>query len=554
MTLSGKRIAPEELLPAVLLLLVVAAGLLLRFDGLADQPLRADELNHLYVAESVRDGGGPVLPSGEYYVRGLSYSRLVAVALAFTGAPELATRLPSALFGSLLLILFAAIAWRLGGAWMSLWSTALMAVFPIALEQSRNGRFYTMQLTFGLIALYAGWMVVRRAGSILPPDRAMRRRAWFWAFVTLGSWAACVALQITTLSVAAAWFLTLAAAAAADLQRWRSAALRTSVPLQLLLVLAAGVLVFLAANPGLPAFLWARMLETPYWARAVGSEEMSYARAVLTSIPPLGLLTPLAFFVMVRRRPRLGSYLLVWFLVPLAVHELMPWKATRFVLLALPAMLLALAYAISYGLGEMRKVIRRVMPQRAGLIAEVGGRIAVGALAIPLLVNPSFVAAARAVGAGEPPEWRLSGEVLRERGLERVPVGHASSLPALHYWGRLDFTVNEGLRERWVNENERARFGLPPGNGYAELPMGAPDLYTGAPVLASPESIRTHFGYAGAVLIGIDPDRATIDGVRPELLEVLETRGEELCQGRCGRMRLYLWAFDPPREVAGMLQ
>jgi hypothetical protein len=167
-----------------------------------------------------------------------------------------------------------------------------------------------------------------------------------------------------------------------------------------------------------------------------------------------------------------------------------------------------------------------------------------------VLLNPALLAAVRAAGASPPAEWSESRALLLAMpAAGRLPIGHANSLPALHYWGRLDFTVNEGLRERWLSSHERARHGLPDGIGYVQLPMGSPDMYTGAPVLSSPDAIRTHFASAGGVLIGVDPDRVVLEGVQAELLKVLREEATELCNGRCGRMLLFHWRLDAATSV-----
>ncbi len=552
MTLRVASDRPEFRFAAfVLVSVAVLAGAWLRLSNLATEPLRADELNHYYAAESLRATGTPLLPSGEWYGRALDYTRLVSLALEWTAVPEIATRVPSALFGSLALLILAVGAWRLAGAWPAFWTTALMAFAPALLEQSRNGRMYTMQLAFGLVAMLAGWVIVREAGRPRRPDARGVARKWAWAAAALLAWTFCLRLQVTSLSVAAAWVTAMTTAAFFDVRRWRAQALLTSVPLQLVLLSALAAAGIVLMQPDILHSLANRAGEVPYWARAIGSERLSYARVVLGTVPPLSWVAPIAIAAVVLRRRSLGAYLLAWLAVPLLLHTLLPWKATRFVLLALPALLLLLGCAIAMAIGVVRDAVRKATRRYGGFAREAVAHAAAGALGVALLLaNPALVLAAWQVSAHRPAEWRTSEAVLRAALAEDpVPIGHANSLPALHYWGRLDFTVNEGLRERWLSESDRARRGMPEGAGYAILPMGAADLYTGAPVLSTPEAIRTHFAAAGGVIIGIDPDRAVLEGVRGELLDVLEAEAVELCHGSCGRMRLYRWRLGATSTV-----
>jgi hypothetical protein len=45
------------------------------------------------------------------------------------------------------------------------------------------------------------------------------------------------------------------------------------------------------------------------------------------------------------------------------------------------------------------------------------------------------------------------------------------------------------------------------------------------------------------VVIGIDQKYLTFDNVEPSLRQALDREAVELCQDRCGSMRLYHWTF-----------
>ncbi|MGH7555169.1 MAG: ArnT family glycosyltransferase, partial [Longimicrobiales bacterium] len=271
-------------LPLWALLAVIVGGCALRLVDLGNAPLRNDELNHYYVARSIERGDDPVLPSGEWYLRGIDYTRLVGLTLDRIEPTELAVRLPSALLGCLGLVLFASIAWVLVGPWAAVIATLLFALYPEAIHQSRSGRFYTMQLLYGLSALYAGW---RALGAGLPREQDGSRwnEAWAWTLVTIAALLLAARVQVVTLSGALAWAVCVAATAASDVRAWKAAALRWSVPLQLTMLAVAASLVFVTLRPDAVTQGLVRALAIPHWASAGGFQNANYIGFLTQNMP-----------------------------------------------------------------------------------------------------------------------------------------------------------------------------------------------------------------------------------------------------------------------------
>jgi hypothetical protein len=136
--------------------------------------------------------------------------------------------------------------------------------------------------------------------------------------------------------------------------------------------------------------------------------------------------------------------------------------------------------------------------------------------------------------------WKESVALLaRQPTLASLPIGSAQPLVALHYWGKLDFTVQRALLESWTRDTSIGGFDRP----YRMKAMGSPDVYAGRPTLTTAEAIRQRFGAAGSVIIGVDEKYLTFDNIDPSLREALEREGAELCDNQCGSMRLYHWTF-----------
>ncbi|MEO8199533.1 MAG: hypothetical protein ABI679_03325 [Gemmatimonadota bacterium] len=531
-------------------MLVLAAGAWLRLSNLGVNTLASDEMNHYFVGQALDQNRGPVLPSGARYTRGLEYSFLVSKTLPRIGDAEVAVRLPSAIIGVISLVVFAAIAWAIGGPWVAIFATILLAIYPEGLRLARFGRFYMLQLLSGLVAMYGGWRLIR--DPLWPETLTHRRllRDWAWALLTAVSFAYATTVQVTTLSVAAGFVLVVAAIGLRDLVRLRSAAWRYSVPWQLTalgIVVAASLLVF---QFGLVEETFWRARAIPMWARL--SDEGSgpvtaYYRALSGHFPLIISLLPLIFLIAILRQPRTGWFLLAWFGVPLLLHSIVfGWKSERYVLLAVPALLLASGIAATAAAEALMRYFSGIGEKSFGWPPErnaLSGLATAGVLTIALVTQPAFNTARR---AGY--QITSAGYIETERILEtdssiaHLPIGSASPLVALHYWGRLDFTVQQAMLESWTRDTTSHDLNRP----FLLKPVGSRDVYAGRPTLTTPRAIQERFSRDGAVVIGIDQKYITFHNIDSALIRTLREQADEMCRGKCGSMLLYRWRFQPP--------
>jgi hypothetical protein len=522
--------------PLLLLAIVIGFGSWLRLAGLGSDELAADELNHYFVGQSLERGEGPLLPSGERYQRGMDISRLVGWTSTRMSDAEAAARLPSAIFGIAGLLIFAAICWRIAGPWPAVWGALLLGIYPEAIAQSRFTRFYTYQMLFGLIALYGGWLLLRSSAVANAPDR--KRRLEQWGGVLIASLALSLALraQITTATVVLGLGAAIALAGVCDLLLRGRSALRTSVPVQVSLAGVVVLVLLLMTRSSQMDEMLMMAGHVPLWAGSVAGHPFTYYWALSGVFPLLISLAPAIFLIVAMRDFRLAVYLALWFAVPFLLHSFfLAWKIERYIFLAVPALLLATAVAASEVASLGYRTLRKRLPLRES-IARFAAATAVAIVAFgAVITTPAFNHSRRLVdgrAAILQTSFREAGRIINTPEFDGIPVGSAEPLGSLLYWGRVDFTVQLGLLERRL-----------PGADSRIMADGGPDLYSGVPVLTRPESIRAHFAERNAVLIAIDDARAHWDNVRPELLETLERETEELCEGRCPSMRLYLWKF-----------
>ncbi len=525
------RHAQRRWIPAALLVVVIAFGSWIRVDNLGTHEFNADELYHHYAGQSISQGQGPQLPSGLVYSRGIDVTRMAMISNRYVSPPELATRLPSTLFGIANLLLIAAIAWALGGPWVAVWSTLLLAIFPEAVIQSRQLRFYTYQLCFGLIGLYAVWKLVESAGRRPINDQRSVLMQWIWAGA-LG-WALLMAtrIQITTLSIAAGAMAALLVAAVLDLRAHGRRAFAYSVPLIAWILFIVGAVVAALLRPDIVRELMFRAQYVPVWAGGAG-HALSYYYSLVESLPAIIALAPVVFVAVALWNSRLCLVLLTWFAVPVALHSFVfAWKGDRFIILAIPALLIAAAIAITISGQSLHGLLvdrlRRVGFGSAAAAMSLGALTAAALFAV--FTTPAFSVARKApAGAAtvQQHNWRAVGERIRQLTAEhRVPVGTSEGLSSMFYWGGADFIVHRGAIEFAGTTFE----------------PGDPDAYSGIPVYVTPGSIRERFGEHPFVLIGIDRVRWEHGTVEPALQEALRTEGEELCEGACGNMLLFRW-------------
>jgi 4-amino-4-deoxy-L-arabinose transferase-like glycosyltransferase len=540
-------------LPLLCLILVILVGSGVRLAGLGDAELWTDELNHHFAAQAIASGQGPVLPSGETYQRGLFISRAIAVSQRYFDDPELAARLPSAAMGFLNLVLMGLVAWLIAGPWPAVWATVLMTIYPEAVFQSRTARFYTTQINFGLVALLAGWYATRGNPGGMAPTVRRTVGDWGWMVVAAGALLCAYRIHPTTLPVVLALSIWIAAVAISDLHRGGRTALQHSMALQVLVVGVLGGAILLAAGVAGPTLAgwWRRAQYTASWLGYESGPWQYYYWKLSDTFPWIVSLLPILVIVALRKAPRLTLYLLAWFLVPLLIHStLLAWKGARQFLLPLPALFIIVGIGTSQTLAFMWQTADRTA---LAITGRPGWRLAGRAALVlgtlwAIYTLPAFGSFRQIRNRVDDARgWPVTAEILAARpALAGLPWGSVDPLMSLYQWGRVDFGVQSALTD----------YAVPPAPHHPVPrfpPAGPPaphDFYTGVPLAITPDAIRGAYGHYGTVIIGVYVDSPTL--VSPQLSEILSREAEELCNARCGRLRLYLWRFQPDSSAANV--
>jgi hypothetical protein len=127
----------------VVLAVIICVGFILRVKGLTFVPFDADENTSLDAVKGILHTGAPEPASKIWYTRGPFFHYMSAIWLGLVGFSFSNARLLIALWGTAFLVsAFIFTRYITGKVWFALLMTALFAIDPLELWNSRNFRFY----------------------------------------------------------------------------------------------------------------------------------------------------------------------------------------------------------------------------------------------------------------------------------------------------------------------------------------------------------------------------------------------------------------------------
>ena len=340
---------------SIIIVMFIAATL--RVSHLGDSDYGLDEILHVYVSKELISGKPPLLPSGYHYERGLAYSYLVAFAGFVGGFNEVALRMPSVIFGLLVIVL---VYW-FTARWFSVLA-GLIAAFittfsPIEVVLSREVRMYTMlQFLFLLIVflVYEGF----ETRSV----RARYRQSWptiqgwidrYEVRPLLLCWAgllfllACqvhVLIQPAMSGIIAYVFIM---AGAALVLKDMPIPNRQKYWVSCLVLVFAGIAGTLLFPEKIDKLLTATQT-TPLFYEERAYNWNYFRWELLDEYPIIFGTVTLSFLVGIVKQPKLGVFLCTVFIVPFLLHSLLfTFKAYRYIFHILPLMYIAAGIGFS---------------------------------------------------------------------------------------------------------------------------------------------------------------------------------------------------------------
>lgn len=144
----------------LLLTLVIILASYFRLINLGANDFWVDEFLHLFAAKGLLTKFYPVMPSGLTYLRALPYTFLVAASMKIFGFNAFAARLPSVIFGILMIVAVFYFVKKYCDENTALIACTLIAFDPFSFIWSRVSRMYSMfEVLFFICAMLAFWIL-----------------------------------------------------------------------------------------------------------------------------------------------------------------------------------------------------------------------------------------------------------------------------------------------------------------------------------------------------------------------------------------------------------
>lgn len=465
-------------------LVVFAVAAAVRALGLGQEALH-DELFHFLAAKNyLAEGTLSIISGAEPYTRARPFTLLVAWTMEKLEATLQMARLPALAAGSALAALV--FTWlRAHGERLAAWIAGLLICLdPLLIELSQIVRFYSLQhLAFaaGAIGLFEAYRFRDRLRLSAP-----------LAVAGLALLYAAFRLQSTALIGVAGIGVALVASAAIGL--WNRLDRTRFVQIALVVGTVAVAGFVLVGQTDWFQDLLAVALQVDAWQRSAAGDLRYYYAILHGTYAPLWSLVPLLFVLGFRRQRKIVFYAAAIFAVGFLVHSLVPRKAQRYFVYLLPFLFVVFAAGIAAALPHLRNLGTRF----ADFMAERIVRLSDGAqrvLALGVIVailgsaavgNHAFLESYRLATRDHSFTFPLMGpfdgtlsweraaaEIRSEMGKNAVVVA-ADDLKAIHYLGRLDYSLSpSNLSLRTIEDREFAR-----------------DPRTDRPVVTEPASIE----------------------------------------------------------------
>jgi 4-amino-4-deoxy-L-arabinose transferase-like glycosyltransferase len=409
-------------------------GAALRLTNLGTNGFWTDEYFHVFAAKSLIKDGSMLVPMVGEYTRARTITYLTAAMFRVFGESEFTARLPFALTNVFFLGVLAIVTRRLFSEMSSALAVFCMAFAPLAIEISRECRFYTMHQLFyfgAACALFAGF---ENMSGRLTRDGRKASMDWRWLLASAPLAAIALHLQALTvnLAVVAASYLLCMFIVMGARQGWGKAFLSKYGIVTVLGV--AGAIALLALYPDPIRENLDEATKINNWQAAKGYTSNFYRYFFIGNYPALTFLFPVGAYVAVRRYGKAGLYAVCASAPLLVLHSFVfARKSDRYIFYLFPFFIITAVIAIEPVLEwgwERLRVALTSQPLRAKVVAA--------AFLLPgflVVAHPWIVFSLRAPFRAKHPDWKSLDETFK-RNLRAATVVTPNPQAFLYYVGK----------------------------------------------------------------------------------------------------------------------
>jgi len=344
----------------VILFFILVLASYLRLGNLGVSSFWVDELDFVYAAKSEMETGEPLLNSGYAYPRAMMLTYSMIASFKFFGISEFSSRLPSAIFGILTVLLIYVTGRGWFNARVGLFSALFLALSPFAIGWSRTARMYTLfQMLFiaGSYLLYRGLESEDAAADSAPPRNTLLEklkfldRDWGLNYSYLAAGVVVLYLSFLVHELAGLYALSFfiyffIVGIAVIFAKGKSAAAKYLITLAVILLVSLLAFAFLTplqdkVREGL-SFL-------PKWAEVAGAQNKLRLFDYLLSeeFVPLNGLFIIGAILALTQANKAGVYLLALLAAPLALFIFVfAFQKNSYIFHVYPVMILLAAYAL----------------------------------------------------------------------------------------------------------------------------------------------------------------------------------------------------------------
>lgn len=402
------------------LIVILALAAWMRFDDLGRFAFWTDEMYHVIAAQSLLEGGEPVVPGRGAYWRSFIVTAMTAASFSVLGESEWSARLPFALVS----LVFLAVAYRVLAArftrLLSLTTVFFLAMTPQFMQIGRECRMYGPLVLLYFLGVF---MVYRAVES--PPAGPRRRPRQVMVGLAPAAVVFALALSVQPLAVnfglsLALYCLVMAGHVARSNGMGEAARSRYAI---LLGLMAVALIAIVWVLPGVAA-RFVDLARTPMPWDTRGHPAPFCIWFFNYYYPTLWFIYPIGAVILIHRWGRLGLFIVCAFLPVLLAHMYFFTSriAERYLVYILPFFFLTSACVIEAVFWGMVGWLRGLRASGARATA-----VAAGLAFVPaswLLAHPWLAVSRELRAYGVGPDWKQIAPQLREACDTGVVVTH----------------------------------------------------------------------------------------------------------------------------------